>query len=81
MAQLSVTESESIALRIVSKQTALHGASCQHSLVTYEIDGVQKTLIVNEQELDEATNEDDVVRNFMRLRKARGKAQAGVRIV
>jgi hypothetical protein len=82
MAQLSITESESIVVKVLSK-TPKAGGTCQHVTITYEVDGVQKSFEAHETEL--ATmgprSDEELVRAFIRQRVSRGKSYIGLRIV
>ena len=82
MAILAVSESEAIAVKVVSNTSP---TSCGHRVITYEIDGVPSTLRITTGELETPLTEIEAERVFivawMRYRQARGKSQTNVRIV
>lgn len=80
MPQLSVTDSESVALTVL---TNISPSNCNHRTITYELDGVSKTLQTSNGELAAASDEDAeraFVVAFLRFRRARGKSELSVRI-
>jgi hypothetical protein len=82
MAQLSVTETESISLRITAKQ-APPRAGCQHRTLVYDLDGATGSIDTHEFDLATEPTADEVraaVLTIARLRTARGKPIVGVRL-
>lgn len=80
MPNLAVTETESAACKVTGNTSP---NACSHRTITYDVDGASRTLRTGDAELATplTTEElDQMVSLFMRFRRARGKAEIGVRI-
>jgi hypothetical protein len=82
MAILNVTETQLPASMEIVSDVGCAGGN--HRTITYVLDGVQKTLRCSKGELDTPADADEEARMvllFVRLRRSRGKAEAGARII
>lgn len=79
---LSVSESESIALKVISN-TSPQG--CGHRVIAYELDGMPKTLRTTTSLLGEPVTAEEAEQEFiiawLRYRRARGKTEIDVRLI